>query len=160
MDRPVSRTEELRQLSRRGKVTSLNNSDAAPFVVWPKGDELTFVEGELMSIWTGKYGPVARLEVRRASDGAAGAVGSGDVQSRVAIEPGTELNVGLNYARLEGIQEDQVGQIVHIAFTGWGETKNGDRFRRFDVYILPRVDDVTGADVESGSPWNARAPGS
>lgn len=148
MTTAMSRTEELRRLSQSGRVKSLNNGDTAPFIVWPKDDEFTSVEGELMSVWTGKYGPVARIEVHKASDNTVAVIGSGDAQSRVSIEPGTEVNVGLNYAALEGIEEDQVGQIVHVAFTGWGETKKGDRFRQFDVFAFS--DDADGPEAFEG----------
>ena len=131
-DRTRSRTEELQK---RGDAVSLNNGDSAPFVVWPKED-YAYVEGRLEELWEGIYGPVARISIHKASENAEGAIGSGDERYRTAIEAGNEVNLGLSYAALNGISESQIGKVVHVAFTGWGETKEGNGYRQFEVLVL------------------------
>ena len=129
-ERKRSRTEELRN---RSDAVPLSNGDSAPFVVWPKED-YAYVEGRLEQVWEGTYGPVARISVHRASESAES--GSGDEQNRTAIEAGNEVNLGLNYAALKGISESDIGKVVHVAFTGWGETREGNRYRQFEVFAF------------------------
>ncbi len=144
-DRKESRTEELRN---RSDAVSLSNGDSAPFVAWPE-EEYTYVEGLLENLWEGHFGPVARILVHEASENAEGVIGSGDEQNRTAIEAGTEVNLGLNYAALKGISESDIGKVVHVAFTGWGETREGNRFRRFEVFRIDKPGgDVAPADQE------------
>ena len=64
--------------------------------------------------------------------------GSGDEQNRTPIEAGNEVNLGLNYAALKGISESDIGKVVHVAFTGWGETREGKPFRRFEVFRIDK----------------------
>ena len=131
-DRERSRTEELRN---RSDAVSLSNGDSAPFVAWPKED-CAYVEGRFEKLWEGTWGPVARILVHKASENAEGVIGSGDERYRTVIEAGNEVNLGLSYAALNGISESQIGKVVHVAFTGWGETREGNRFRQFDVFAF------------------------
>ena len=121
------------QLLKSGRAKSLTSGGSAPFVHWPADGQHMFIEGEVVELWEGKYGQVARLLISQASANAWGVSGGGDSQSRAPIETGQQVNVGLNYAALEGVGEKQVGGSVHIAFTGWGETKDGNPFRQFEV---------------------------
>ena len=118
-------------------------SSATPFVVWPKEDH-AYVEGLLVKLWEGTHGPVARISVHEASDNVEGVTGSGDAQYRTVIEAGSEVNLGLNYAALDGIGESQVGKVVHVAFTGWGETKGGNSFRRFENFTFDEAESDAG----------------
>ena len=131
-DRTRSRTEELRK---RSDAVPLSNGDSAPFVVWPKED-YAYVEGRLEECWEGIYGPVARISVHKASENAEGGIGSGDERYRTVIEAGNEVNLDLSYAAFPGISESQIGKVVHVAFTGWGETREGNRYRQFEVFAL------------------------
>jgi len=136
-DTNTSRTEQLR---RSGRAKSLPNGASAPFVQWPQDDEFVFIEGKVVGVWEGMYGMVARLSVSTVSANARGVTGSGDSQSRAPIEIGREVNVGLNYAALHGVSEEQVGRNVHLAFLGWGQTKDGNRFRQFEVLEFDDVE--------------------
>ena len=144
-DRTRSRTEELRN---RSDAVPLSNGDSAPFVRWPE-EGYTYVEGRLQKLWEGTWGPVARILVDEASENAEGGMGSGDEEIRTVIEAGNEVNLGLNYAPLEGISELDIGKVVHVAFTGWGEAREGNRFRRFEVFRIDKPGgDVAPADQE------------
>ena len=136
------------ELRKRGDAVPLSNGDPAPFVKWPEED-YAYVEGRLEQVWEGTYGPVARISVHRASDNAEGVIGSGDERYRTVIKPGNEVNLGLQYAGLKGLAESQIGKVVHVAFTGWGETREGNRFRRFEVFRIDEPGgDVAPADQE------------
>jgi hypothetical protein len=139
----MSRTEELR---RGGATERGGGGGGAPFVRWP--DSYAFIEGRVINVWTGKYGDTATLHVTGASPGlqAGGKTEDGEKYAR-KVTPGTEVNVGLNYASLQGtISAADQGAHFHIAFEGWGETKKGDRFRMFAVLETPGDKAAVGAD--------------
>lgn len=146
----MSRTEELRRGGARERGGA---GGGAPFVKWP--DRYAFIEGEVIDHWTGKYGDAVTIAVRNVSNGleAKGKTEDGQVFQR-QITAGTEVNVGLNYAALEGtIREEDRGRQFHIAFEGWGESKNGDRFRIFAVLEVPEIaTDKEPASVYSDAP--------
>ena len=133
-ERKRSRTEELRN---RSDAVPLSNGDSAPFVRWPE-EGYTYVEGLLEKLWEGTWGPVARILVHEASENAEGVIGSGDEEIRTVIEAGNEVNLGLNYAALKGISESDIGKVVHVAFTGWGEVREGNSFRHFTVIFFDK----------------------
>lgn len=129
----MSRTDDLR----RGGARERGGGGGAPFVKF--GDSYAWVEGHVTGFWTGKYGEVATLTVTNASAGleAVGKDEDGE-KYRVAVETGMEANVGLNNAALEGrILESDRGKHFHVAFEGWGETKDGQNFRQFAVLEIP-----------------------
>lgn len=139
----MSRTDQLR---RGGARERGGGGGGAPFVKWP--DRYSWVEGRVVTTWEGKYGLSATVEVTVVSDGlqAKGKTEDGEPFIR-PITPGVEVNVGLNYATLEGtIKPDDEGKYFHVAFEGWGETKNGDRYRVFAVL------EVDAPDAERAEP--------
>ena len=131
-DKKESRTEELRN---RSDAVPLSNRDHVPFVRWPE-ENYAYVEGRLEELWEGIYGPVARISVHKASEDAEGVIGSGDEQYSTVIEAGDLVNLNTNYAAFPDISESQIGKVVHVAFTGWGETRDGNRYRQFEVIAL------------------------
>lgn len=130
----MSRTNELRRggAQERGG----GGGGGAPFVAWH--DCYAWVEGEVVNVWSGKYGDTATMAVTAVSDGleAKGKTEDGQPLQR-PVTAGTEVNVGLNYATLkETIRAEDKGRRFHVAFEGWGESKNGDRYRIFAVLEL------------------------
>lgn len=139
----MSRTDELR---RGGAKERGGGGGGTPFVKW--GERYAWVEGDILKLWEGKYGKSATVRVTRHSDDiqAAGKTEEGEKYIR-PIAPGQEVNVGLNYAALEGaVTDSDEGRRFHFAFEGWGESKNGDRYRVFTVLELP--EDEGGAAAE------------
>jgi hypothetical protein len=140
----MSRTDELRDSGARQVG---GRGENAPFVKW--GNEYVFVEGVIESFWSGEHGEVARLKVTQAHAELEGQLSKDE--PRVAVEVGMVVNLGLGYAALSDIGPHLEGAEIHVAFTEWGETKGGNRFRNFTVFQL------TDAN-ESAPP--APAPGS
>jgi len=122
----TTRTEELEQ----GGARRIGGGGSSPFIKW--GDSYGFVEGSLEEIWEGKHGDVATIEVAAADGELYGQEGQG--QPPVDVVPGMRVNVGLNYAALNGVTDDLVGSVVHVAFVQWAETKEGQQYREFRVY--------------------------
>ncbi len=133
MSEAMRRTRQLREAAQGGggRVRSLSNNDRAPFIGWT--EEPAFVEGELLDLWTGKNGKVARLIVHEATDGLEAIMGSGGEQTRHRVTPDAQVNVGLDLAQLRDIETETVDETLRIAFMGWGETKKGEKTRNFDV---------------------------
>jgi len=125
----VNRTDEL---AGAGAKPLGGSGDGAPFVKW--GDDYAWVEGKVLNLWTGQYGENARVSVTDYSEQLR-AKHDKDTPA-VNVTQGMEVNVGLNYAALEGIGPEQVGAVVHVAFEGWGETRAGNNFRMFKVYEI------------------------
>lgn len=139
----ANRTDELRNRGARDRT-----GEQYPFISWPgsKNDPMgeysyAFLEGRVERLWTGTYGLVATLTVTGVSAGLRGVIGSGDDRQETDIAVGETVNVGLKLAALAGtISEKDVGTEFHIAFSGWGESKGGDRFRQFAVLEVPSED--------------------
>lgn len=124
----MSRTDELASSGAK----QIGGGGNAPFVKW--GDNRSYVEGRVLNLWESQYGMNARIAVEKASSGLEASSGKGE--PRVRVEPGMEVNVGLNYTALAGLTEDQVGHDVHVAFEGWVESKSGNDYRNFRVFDL------------------------
>ena len=140
----TNRTDELR---RRG-AERLGTGGSAPFVMWPENDVTTYVEGRVEEVWEGRFGNVARIAVHRASEGATAVTGSGEARAEAPIEPGSMINVGLNYACLSNVGADHEGKVLHIAYYGWSETEAGQRFRMFEVFELADDEkEATGGEL-------------
>lgn len=127
----MSRTDELMQGGARSRT---GRGGGAPFVKW--GDDPAWVEGKVLDIWEGKYGMAARVYVADCSDN----LEAGGKDEMGPVEKETEVNIGLNYAALEdSVTEEDRGAGLHFAFTGWGKTKDGTRFREFAVLEVPEL---------------------
>lgn len=146
------RTEQWRE--RGARSLSGGGGISAPFVKW--GDDYAWAEGRVVSVWPGKYGDVATLELTAVSRNLVTLEGAGEDRRRVQVGPGDRLNVGLNYTALEGVGREQEGRLVHVAFVGWEESRSGDRYRRFEVLEAPE-DAEPGPD--SGGPPPGEAAG-
>lgn len=135
----MSRTDDLRQ---RGARDRTGGGGGAPFVHW--GDSSAWVEGDVKEIWSSQYGPNVTMTVQARSNGLQAKVSDDTGKYMEDVEPGAEVNIGLNHAALEGtVTEADIGKRMHIAFEGWGESqKTGNRFRRFAVLEVP--DPATG----------------
>ncbi len=145
-----NRTEELR---RNRRARSLSDGNRPLFMRWPQGDEYAHVEGKILELWDSKHGRMARLAVHQASEGAPAVMGSGDGQEEFDVRRGMNVNLGLHYAGLRGIGEQQVGEIVHFAFSGWGVNKDGNRYRRFEAFVLDgpaEIDEPDGDEAAGG----------
>lgn len=132
----MSRTEQLRSAGARQR----GSSGGTPFVKW--SDSYGWVEGKVIGHWTGDYGDVATLEVTSVSDGLEMAGKDEDGKEfRTLIEPGVEVNVGLNSATLDGtIRPDDRGKTFHVAFELWKHNRKGQRYRVFTVLDLGSAD--------------------
>lgn len=133
----MSRTDELRESGARQVGGGGAN---APFIKW--GNSYVFVEGVIESFWSGEYGDVARLNVTQAHAELQGQLSKDE--PRVGIDVGDIVNLGLGYAALSEIGPHLEGAEIHVAFTEWGETKGGQRFRNFTVFQL--------TDAREGAP--------
>jgi len=121
----MSRTEELRHQGATDRTAG-----AGGFVKWPKSDTYAWIEGEVRQVWESEYGPAVTLLVRDCEEIV---LGGGNTP-----EPGTPVNIGLNYVSLQNaVKDDDVGRVLHFAFEGWGETQAGEAFRRFAVLEVP-----------------------
>ena len=125
------RTDELR----RDGAKPLGGEPGVPFVHWP--NEYAYVEGTVLEFWTGAFGRVCQLRIQDHSAGLTSTSGKGEDQIEVPLNTGMEINLGLSYAGLRVIEDRLAGKTIHIAFQGWGETRDGNRFRRFSVLVLP-----------------------
>lgn len=147
-ENPVSRTDDLRAGGNVSDRTG-GGGGGAPFVKWPKDTDYAWVEGRLTKIWTGKYGATALLTVSAASKGLSTKGKNEEGQEVMGhATPGDEVNVGLNSSALEGtLSQDDVGQSVHVAFEGWEESKGGNQYRLFTVFVMPeRTDSPRSAE--------------
>jgi hypothetical protein len=134
----MSRTQELQEAGavRRGEPKANGEAmlEPTPFVKWPEGDEYTWVEGVVKSLWTGKYGENVTLTVFAHSPGLSGRV----KDSEVAIVPEMAVNVSLNSSALKDkITSNDTGEYVHVAFEGWRDPvrADGNRYRDFTVLV-------------------------
>ena len=140
-DKSRRRTDELL----RDGAKQLGSQAAVPFVRWP--DVCAYLEGRVLEIWEGSFGPVCHLKVSECEN-LVGISGKGADQVEHELQPGMEVNLGLSYAGLKTIAEEQVGKILHVAFEDWGETRDGNRFRLFQVLEMPD-DNAAESQVES-----------
>jgi hypothetical protein len=125
----MDRTKELERAGARRIDKGIN----APFIKW--GDDPSWVEGRIIRFWESEYGLVATVEVTGAEN-ARGTVG-GESGEIVDIVTGDIANLGLQYAGIrDAISADHLGHSVHVAFTEWGKTKKGQKFRQFVVFDL------------------------
>ncbi len=140
-DKSRRRTDELL----RDGAKQLGSQAAVPFVRWP--DAYAYLEGRVLEIWEGSFGPVCRLRLCECEN-LVGISGKGAEKVEHELQPGMEVNLGLSYAGLKTIDEKRVGKILHVAFEHWGETRDGNPFRSFRVLELP--DDSTAeSEVET-----------
>jgi hypothetical protein len=133
-----NRTDELRDGGARDRTAS---GTGTPFVKW--GEHYSWVEGQITKIWEGKFGLSATTRVTAVSNELF-TVGKGENGEKVTclVTPDTEVNIGLNYAALDGaIVPGDEGKHVHVAFEGWQESKTGDRYRLFAVLEMPDAGD-------------------
>ncbi len=152
----MSRTDDIRQ---GGASDRTGSGGGAPFVKWPKDKNYAWVEGRVKKIWNGRFGPSATLEVSSASDGlvAKGKNESGE-ETVSDVRAGEEVNVGLNSSALQDtLDQDDVGENVHIAFEGWVEAKgSGNAYRLFTVLVLDERggvgEETVGASVGEAGP--------
>jgi hypothetical protein len=85
-------------------------------------------------LWESEYGWVATLEVTGLSN-VRGSVGENEPPVEIII--GDVANLGLGYAALrDAVNADHLGHTIHVAFTEWGKTKKGQKFRQFVVFDL------------------------
>lgn len=145
----MSRTDEVRNSGAR----PIGGGDNAPFIKW--GNSYVWVEGVIESFWEGDFGKVARLRVTNAHPELEGQKSKDE--PREGIGPGMTANLGLSYAALNGIEEHLRGATVHVAFTGWGETKGGQRFREFTVLELEPAP-ARQAPASSGGGGSSSSP--
>ena len=136
----MSRAEELR---RAGATILADKSvgekvGATPFVRWP-GNTPAWVEGELTEIWEGKYGHNATIIATGCSEGLT--AGGGDtVAYPVEGNAGQKFNVGLSSATLKDrVTEEHIGEVLHFEFLGWVEPANGNRYRHFEIQVVPEA---------------------
>lgn len=146
----MSRTDDLRNQGARDRT-----GGGGPFVKWPKDARHVWVEGTVTDLWEGEYGLAATIRVGDVNGVEAG---GGDGPTR-PVEIGDEVNVGLNYASLkDSVQESDIGGEFHFAFEGWGETRGGDKFRRFAVLEIsppPRREPERETAPSGGGPVSA-----
>jgi hypothetical protein len=152
-----SRTEQWKE--RGARSLSGGGGISAPFVKWPKDGSYAWLEGRVVSVWDGKYGEVATVKLTAVSPNLGAVEGAGEERRRVQVGTGDTLHVGLNYSALEGIGPDQEGHLVHLAFTGWAESKGGDRYRAFEVLEAPEDEAATGDRRPEPVPRRPASPG-
>ena len=140
-DKSQRRTDALIQDGAK----QLGSQAAVPFVRWQ--DAYAYLEGLVLEIWEGTYGPVCRLRLSECEN-LLGISGKGADRVEHRLEPGMEVNLGLTYAGLKTIDEERIGKMLHVAFEHWGETRDGNPFRSFRVLELPD-DDTAESEVES-----------
>lgn len=132
-ERSQRRTDELL----RNGAEELSAQATVPFVGWPRDNEHAYLEGEALEIWEGQNGPVCRLRVSR-YENLVGISGKGVGKVEHRLQPGMEVQLGLSNPGLKkAIDEERVGKTLYVAFERWGETRDGRRFRRFRVLVLP-----------------------
>jgi hypothetical protein len=121
----MSRADELRAAGATAIGGARTDGTAStPFVSW--SSEPAWVEGTVEELWEGKYGTNATIVVTNS-----GGLG---VEHRV----GEKANVGLSSATLKDrVTEDHIGEVLHFAFLGWVEPANGNRYRNFEVQVVP-----------------------
>ncbi len=116
-----------------------------PFVRWP--DVYAYLEGLVLEIWEGTFGPVCRLLLSKCEN-LVGISGKGADKVEHELQPGMEVNLGLTNAGLKTIDKELIGKMLHVAFEHWGETRDGNPFRSFRVLELPD-DSVAEAEPDS-----------
>jgi hypothetical protein len=122
----MSRAEELRAAGATAiGGARIEGTTSTPFVSWPSS-ELAWVEGTVEELWEGKYGTNATIVVTNSD-------GLGD-EHRV----GAKANVGLSSATLKDrVTNGHIGEVLHFAFLGWVEPANGNRYRNFEIQVVP-----------------------
>lgn len=136
MSNHPSRTERWKERGGRS-LGGGGRGISAPFVKWPRDGSYAWLEGRVVAVWPGKYGEVATVELTALSRNLVAVEGAGEDRRRVQVGEGDMLNVGLNYSALEGIGPEQEDRLIHLAFTGWAESKTGDQYRAFEVLEAP-----------------------
>jgi hypothetical protein len=121
----MSRAEELREAGATAIGGASEGTASTPFVSWP-ADATAWVEGTVEELWEGKYGTNATIVVTN----------SGGLEAEIRV--GEKANVGLNSATLKDrVTEDHIGEVLHFAFLGWVEPANGNRYRNFEIQVVP-----------------------
>jgi hypothetical protein len=134
----MSRAEELRAAGATilADKSAGEKVGATPFVRWP-GNTPAWVEGELKEIWEGKYGHNATIVVTGCSEGL---TAGGEVTAAYSVEEGVgqRFNVGLSSATLKDrVTDEHIGEVLHFEFLGWVEPANGNRYRHFEIQVVP-----------------------
>lgn len=148
----MSRTDEL-----KGKgATQISGGGAdAPFLKWPEkgGKGYAYIEGKVLSMWEGQYGPVLVMTADHGEGIKATLVmEEGAEPEAVRIEQGMVLNVGMGSTVLKGfVANMQVGHEYHIAFTGWEKSRTGNTYRMFEVL------DLNAPEPENGDEYTEEA---
>ncbi len=138
-DKSRRRTDELL----RDGAKQLGSQATVPFVRWQ--DTYAYLEGLVLEIWEGTFGPVCRFRLSECEN-LVGISGKGADRVEHELQPGMEVNLGLTNAGLKTIDEERIGKVLHVAFEHWGETRDGNPFRSFRVLELP---DERPAEEES-----------
>jgi hypothetical protein len=122
----MSRAEELRAAGATAiGGARIEGTTSTPFVAWPSSTT-AWVEGTVEELWEGKYGTNATIVVTN-YDGL-----------EAEIRVGEKANVGLSSATLKDrVTEDHIGEVLHFAFLGWVEPANGNRYRNFEIQVVP-----------------------
>lgn len=131
----MSRTDDLRD---KGARSVTGGGADSPFVRWP--DSYAWVEGRVLSFWSGKYGKVMTLRLTSASKN----LRAGDADDPEPVSSDQVINVGLSSTALQDVPEEvSTGAVVHVAFEGWETSeKSGNDYRVFEVLELePAGDD-------------------
>ena len=119
----MSRADELRAAGARAIGGARTEGTAStPFVSW--SSEPAWIEGTVEELWEGKYGTNATIVVTNSGG--------------LGVAVGAKANVGLNSATLKDrVTEDHIGEVLHFAFLGWVEPANGNRYRNFEIQVVP-----------------------
>jgi hypothetical protein len=133
----MTRTDELGQ----GGARRVGGGGGSGFVKWT--DSYGWLEGRVTEFWEGRYGRVASIELAALGGALTLQTGAGDEKVESVPSVGDTVNVGLNYSALEPLDNDSFkGKLIHVAFEGWQEGKDGgNRYRVFKVYDLSGEDD-------------------
>ena len=124
----MSRAEELREAGARViGGARIEGATSTPFVAWPP-NATAWVEGTVEELWEGKYGTNATIAVTN----------SGGLADEHRV--GAKANVGLSSATLKDrVTEEHIGEVLHFAFLGWVEPANGNRYRNFEIQVVPEA---------------------
>lgn len=154
----MSRTDELRG---RGARDRTGGGGGAPFVDW-KVQPPAWIEGRVMKLWESQYGPNVTIEVKACSRGLQAKDKDEDGRDlRVEVEPGMEVNIGLNYAALEGtVHDEDYGAVLHFAYEeDVRSQRTGNTYKKFAVLEVPDLhrNPDAGNPVASNAGYNAPA---
>jgi hypothetical protein len=141
----MNRAEELREAGATvisGARTGGGGIAPTPFIKWPANAPPTaWVEGTVEEIWEGKYGENAAIIVTASSGGVTASRGTDSaVVYPFEAGVGERVNIGLASATLKDrVTEEHIGEVLHFEFLGWVEPANGNRYRNFEIQVVPEA---------------------